>query len=192
MTTPAVSPLHRRAKGSKNCNNVPLVAPTLKVSPPTGPVKPGRGFYQLEEDALYVAVAGYPDPAKFFSYLESDTVRFDLDTKARLMTLEVTLPRRQWPVDRVMTYPMRATPADIRWIDFRQMMTEPKLFTDQKRLNLMIRFSENKPAASHYLADKLFCQIDADQQLIAIWVTDIIDDLAGQELSAFRKLHRSA
>lgn len=152
----------------------------------------GRGFYQLEDDALYVALADYSESAHFFSYLESDTVRFDLDTKGRLMTLEVTLPRRHWPVAEALTYPLRATEADLRWVDFRKPMIRPELLTDPKRLNLTIRFSNHQPAASYYLADKIMCQIDAEQNLIALWVTDIIDDLAGRELLEFKQRHCAA
>ena len=167
-----------------------IVAPILELSPPTGPVVPGRGFYQLEEDALYIALAGYPEPARFFSYLESDIVRFDLDTKGRLMTIEVNLPRRRWPVDETITYPMRATEADIRWTDFRQSMVSPRLFTDPKRQHLMMRFTDHEPSASYYLAEHVLCQIDSDQTLIAVWVTDITDDVAGQEIRDFRRLSR--
>lgn len=151
---------------------------------------PGRGFYQLEEDSLYVAMADYPEPARFFSWLESDIVRFDLDMKGRLMTIEVNLPRHQWPVYRQIAYPMRATEADIRWTDFRQQLASPQILTDKKGQNLMIRFSDHSPSASHYLADHVLCQIDSDQTLIALWITDLIDDIAGQELRHFRRLSR--
>ena len=167
-----------------------LVAPKLKVSSPTGPLRPGRGFYQLEEDSLYVALADYPEPARFFSSIESDIVRFDVDLKGRLMTIEVNLPRRRWPVEESIVYPMQATEADIRWTDFRQSMVPPSIVTDAKRQNLMLRFSDNPPKASHYLADRVLCQIDANQTLIALWITDIIDDIGGNEIRDFRQLNR--
>lgn len=167
-----------------------LIAPKLQVSPPTGPLRPGRGFYQLEEDALYVALADYPQAARYFSSIESDIARFDLDLKGRLMTIEVNLPRRRWPVDESIAYPMQATEADIRWTDFRQSMVAPSIVTDAKRQNLMMRFSNQPPTASHYLADRIFCQIDSDQTLIALWITDIIDDIGGNEIRDFRRLNR--
>ena len=163
-----------------------LTAPKLELSPPTGSLLPGRGFYQLEEDSLYIALAKYPEPARYFSSIESDIVRFDIDLKGRLMTIEVDLPRRRWPVDETITYPTQATTADIRFSDFRESLATPALATDPDRQNLMMRFSNNTPTASYYLADRLLCQIDADQTLVTLWVTDIIDDLAGQEIRDFR------
>ena len=163
-----------------------LTAPKLELSSPTGPPVPGRGFYQLEEDSLYIALAGYPEPARYFSSIESDIVRFDIDLKGRLMTIEVDLPRRRWPVDKTTTYPTQATTVDIRFSDFRAVLATPAIATNPDRQNLMIRFSNNPPTASYFLADKLLCQIDADQTLVTLWVTDIIDDLAGQEIRDFR------
>ena len=51
----------------------------LKVQTPSGPVLPGRGFYQLEEDALYVQIAPFSREFRFFSFLESEFVHLDLD-----------------------------------------------------------------------------------------------------------------
>jgi hypothetical protein len=152
---------------------------------------PGRGFYQLEEEALYVPVAGYPDRARFFSYLESESVRFDLDLKGRLMMIEVNLPRRRWNVKEDISYPLRAQAADIRWLDFRQPLQTPKVYADPARLNLMLRFTNHEPAGSHFLAERILCQIDKESRLSAIWITDITDDLGGREIKRFRQATRS-
>ena len=47
----------------------------LKIDTPTGEITPGRGFYQLEEDAQYVQVGAYSRPQNFFNNLEYDSFR---------------------------------------------------------------------------------------------------------------------
>ncbi len=169
-----------------------LKAPRLIIEPSTEATLPGRGFYQLEEDALYAPIDGYPEPAKFFSYLEADNVRFDLDLKGHLTMIEITLPRRRWTVSESISYPLNAKTADVRWTDFRKQLESPQLLTDKKQQNLMLKFSDRKPVGSYYLAEKIICQVDSKSDLIAIWITDIIDDVGGHEISAFRKAIRKS
>lgn len=101
--------------------------------------------------------------------------------------IEINLPRRQWDATDEITYPLRAKPADIRWTDFRAQIKSPDIFTDQTRQNILLRFTDNSPAASHILTPNIFCQICADNRLIALWVTDIVDDIGGHEIRAFHE-----
>ena len=80
----------------------------LRISTPTEPIPPGRGFYQLEEDSLYVQIGLFSRDRRFFSYLESKNTRLDFDREGRLIFIEVDLPRRQWPVDLQLTRPVVA------------------------------------------------------------------------------------
>lgn len=163
-----------------------LEAISLKIDTPTGELVPGRGFYQLEEDSLYVQVGEYRDNRGFFNYLESDTVRFDIDKSGRLLLIEVTLPRRRWEIEPQMTVPTIAETADIRWLDFRTRIPEPRLVTNPKQTALLIQFAPDGSWRWFKLAEAVLVQADRNHRLTAVMVTDIEDDLAGRQIAAFR------
>lgn len=163
----------------------------LRISTPTGPIPPGRGFYQLEEDALYVQVGLYAASRQFFSYLEGQQIRFDLDKEGRLIFFELAVPRRQWPVaDDGLLPPSVVEPADIRWLDFRESTGDPVILASADRTTVRLGFSDKPAERNYYLADDVIVSVDASDCLVHLWVEHIIDDLAGQEIGAFRKKHR--
>ena len=164
-----------------------MLRPQLRIETPAGRNIPGRGFYQLEEDALQAQVGFYPDSRRFFSYLESDFVRFDIDRSGRLILIEVTCPRRSWQTDENLAPPSIAEPADIRWLDFRAVMPEPELIGNRSRDQLLIRFSAADSWRWFTVANGLFVQVDRDHRLLALIVTGIVDDFAGRELASFRR-----
>ena len=159
----------------------------LKIDTPTGEITPGRGFYQLEEDALYVQVGEYSKRRRFFNYLESEYVRFDFDRFGRLIFIEVSLPRRRWEVNTQLAAPTIAEPADIRWLDFRARIAEPRLLTNKKRTDLLIEFKSRHDWRWLTLAEKIFVQVDSENRLTGLMVVDIDDDLAGEQIASFRK-----
>lgn len=162
-------------------------AAQLRVSAPTEPIVPGRGFYQLEEDILYVQIGLFSRSRRFYSWLESPTVRLELDREGRLIFIEVDKPRRQWPTDENLEPPRRAEIADIRWLDFRQPIPDPDLRTNPRRTVLRISFSEQPGSNAYYLAQEVILETDEGRRPTAIWICRIEDDLAGQEIGAWRK-----
>ncbi len=163
----------------------------LRISTPTEPIQPGRGFYQLEEDALYVQIGLFSAHRHFYSYLENDILRLDLDKTGRLIFFELALPRRRWPVDERLKPPTIIEPADIRWLEFRDAIPETAVLTNKKRSLVRIGLSDREPARNYYLAKEVLLQVDQLDRAVAFWVTDIVDDLAGQEIGAFRKHNRA-
>ncbi|MCX6833600.1 MAG: hypothetical protein NTW07_00450 [candidate division Zixibacteria bacterium] len=159
----------------------------LKIDTPTGGLIPGRGFYQLEEDALYVQVGAYNKHQKFFNYLESDVVRFDIDKDGRLIFIEVSMPRRHWELNAKISPPIVADPADIHWLDFRTRIAEPKLLANENQTSLLIDFMSPHSWRWFTLAERVFVLVDHEHRLAAVMVTDIEDDLAGAQIAAFRK-----
>ncbi|MDZ4722806.1 MAG: hypothetical protein SGI97_02710 [candidate division Zixibacteria bacterium] len=166
---------------------MPLETVRLNIDTPAGQLMPSRGFYQLEEDSLYVQIGPFDVQHRFFSFLEAETVRFDLDKKGELIFIEVSLPRRRWTVDSNLILPAESLPADIRWLDFRQSIIEPKLITNDKHSILCISLSDTPAKTSFNLAQSVIVQTDGENHLHSVWVTDIVDDLAGKEIAAFRK-----
>ncbi|HUV31084.1 MAG TPA: hypothetical protein VMY05_08370 [Acidobacteriota bacterium] len=160
----------------------------LRIDSPIGELSTGRGFYQLEEDTLYVQVAPFSRRHRFFSYLESEYVRLDLDMHGRLLFIEVSRPRRHWPVRDGLALPADPSPADVRWLDFRRRMADPKLMANPQRTALLLRFARLPRAVRSYLlAESVVADVAQDNSLVGIWVGDIVDDIAGQFISSFRK-----
>jgi len=159
----------------------------LRIDTPTGETFPGRGFYQLEEDSLYVQVGPFSRMHRFFSYLESDHVRLDLDKEGRLLFIEVDCPRHCWGVDTRVKPPNQAIPADIRWLDFRKHMSDPELLTNKRRTFLLLRFQSQFSVRNYLLARSVAIDVTDKSELAAIWVSDIVDDVAGLGIADFRK-----
>jgi len=162
----------------------------LKISTPTEPTPPGRGFYQMEEDSLYVPIGGPAGSRRFFSFLEAEHVRLDLDRHGRLVFIEVNLPRSLWSVNPELSKPENAHPSDVRWLDFRTSIANPTLTTDRKRASLLIGFSEDRPTAAFYLAESVILQTNGSGKPVSIWVGQIESDRAGQAIAAFRRANR--
>jgi hypothetical protein len=163
------------------------IAPLVRIATPTGRVAPGRGFYQQDEDILLVQLGAFLGDRQFFSSLESEHVRLDIDRQGCLIGIECRLPRRQWQVapDAVVT-PTIAEPADIRWLDFRAPMAEPDHLTDPYRTSLLIAFCADTSSPWYILGDSVFIQIVRQERVSALLVTEIEDDTAGRRLAAFR------
>ncbi len=161
--------------------------PRLRISTPTGPIPSGRGFYQLEEETLYVQIGVFSDSRPYFSYLASTHVRFEIDRHGRLIFIEYSIPRRRWNVDPNLTAPAIIEAADIRWLQFREQITEPDVKTNTTRTNLALCFDDSRPLYNYYLGDAVLVQVNERDRLAAIWILDIVDDLAGQQIGAFRK-----
>jgi len=169
-----------------------LDAISLRIDSPVGAPLPGRGFYQADEERLLVQVGQFSKARHFFSYLESDHVRFDIDRDGRLMLIEVDLPRRQWPVADHLPLPTIADRADVHWLDFRAGISNPELLADQSRSHLLLRFAESQSWRWYQIAEAVLIQVDAADHLTAMMVTRIEDDLAGRRIAAFRKTLRGS
>lgn len=167
-----------------------LKAPKVRISTLTEPILPGRGFYQLEEDSLFVQIGPFSKKRRFFSYLESENVRFDIDREGRLIFIEVVVARRHWKIEPGIFPPTIVEVADIRWLNFRAKVGNPILVSEGNRAVLLLKFSNAKLLRNYYLAESVVAQVDENNKLAAIWITDIGDDRAGQKIAAFRKKMR--
>jgi hypothetical protein len=160
---------------------------TIRIDAPSDSLPPGRGFYQLEEDILFVPI-GRPPRTKtaFFSFLESEIARLDIDTTGRLLFAEISRSRRLWEVIPDLKAPAGAPYADVRWLDFREQFVEPRILTNQKRDVVCIQFADRPDAKALRLADSVILESDADNVAVRLWVTEIVDDLAGRNIAALR------
>jgi hypothetical protein len=169
------------AKGKKRISQPKKVAIAIKTPVALPPA--GRGFYQVEEELLYVPV--FPS-GEFFSYLDSQQLQIDIDRVGRLLFMHVLVPRRQWRVDRNLRAPADAAEADIRFLDFRSKLPEAGLSCNPDRSLLRIRFQSIRKVTSYRPADHLIVDMAPDNTVAAIWVTAIDDDRAARGMAAWR------
>lgn len=159
----------------------------VRITTPAPDFVPGRGFYQLEESALYIPVGVQDRSRHYFSSLESESVRFDVDREGRLMFIEVSAARNTWTVIDQLESPVWAESADVRFLGFRTSLPNPMLLTDLHRQRLQVRFSPAPVAHAVSIADSIILTVDDRQSIVSILITDIVDDLAGREIAQFRK-----
>ncbi|NOY89461.1 MAG: hypothetical protein GXO93_08785 [FCB group bacterium] len=164
----------------------------LLISTPTESIPSGRGFYQQDESTLFVPIGAFSMKQRFFSYLESPHIRFDINRQGRLMFMEISVPRHQWQKKEKLLPPLIVERADIRWLNFREQIEEPKLFTNTTKSVIKLQFDANRETSNYYLADSVIAQVNSNNELTSIWVIDIVDDFAGKKIRAFRKnLHNN-
>lgn len=146
-----------------------------------------RGFYQVEEDLLYVPV--YP-AGKFYSYLDSPQAVLDVDREGRLLFIQVNVPRRQWEASEASMPPGDSEYADIRFLDFREPLPELRLEADPDRSWLRLVFEDCTRTTTYLLADNLKVELNDDRFLVSIWILAIDEDRAARGMAAWRKQSR--
>jgi hypothetical protein len=169
---------------------MPSTSLRLRIAPSEQPEPSGQGFYQLEEDALYVQIGEFDNSHRFFSFIDGDKLRMDIDREGRLLFVELGVPRRNWPVDPNLAAPLPYLSRDVRWLDFRGTIPRPVISASPSRTVMRLGFSDASPVQTIALASAVFLQVDREQSAVALWVTKIGDDLAGREIAAFRRLGR--
>ena len=158
----------------------------VRITTPVVDSAPGRGFYQLEESALYVPIGTGDKTRHYFSSLESDRVRLDIDRDGRLMFLEIAAARNTWNVIDRIELPVWAEPADVRFLGFRTTIPDPEILTDRSRRKLLLRFSLAPVSRIVSLGDGILMSVNDHGSTTSILVCDIVDDLAGREIARFR------
>ena len=164
----------------------------LKINTPIGPTKSGRGFYQLDEESLFVQIGLFTEQKHFFNYLESKTVLFDLDRTGQLIFIEVFKAKRHWVVDESITSPRGAEIADIRWLNFREQIPESVIKTNKLHDTIKIEFVANNTPLYFILAESIIIETDLSHRLTAVWVTSFDEDAGGQHIQQFRRKQRRA
>jgi hypothetical protein len=143
-----------------------------------------RGFYQVEENILYVPL--YPG-GRFYSYLDSPQAIFDVDNRGRVLFFQILTPRNRWIIQNGIKPPTGLNQADIRFLDFRATLPEMRVETSSNQSWLRFVFSEDGKTLSYSVAEDLIFEITSDSTLAAIWLTAIEADRAARAMAAWRK-----
>ena len=171
------------AEGGRKLDSGPGIKVVIKTPDGYGAVS--RGFYQVEEDSLYVPL----HPAgKFFSYLDSPQATFDIDNAGRLLFLHIHTPREAWDIFDQTKPPVISNPADIRFMDFRNTLPAFRPETAADKSWLRLRFEDSRQTVSYQAAENLIFEITTEATLASIWIMAIDDDRAAQGMARWRKM----
>ena len=162
----------------------------LRIDTPTGPTKPGRGFYQLDEESLFVQIGQFTEKKHFFNYIENDNVLLDLDRTGQLIFIEIYKAKRHWVVDENLTPPKNAEMADIRWLNFRQKVKPAEIITDEEQKVVKLQFEVISNPLYFILAESVIAETDEAHTLTALWVTSYDEDAGGKQIKHFRRSQR--
>lgn len=163
----------------------------------------GRGFYQVEEDCLYVPL--YPS-GTFYSYVDADykekssktnknaikriRFSFDINRRGRLLFIKVTTPRRFWTNEKELEAPSPIEWADVRFLTFRAQVQTAGIYYSSKQSLVQLKLEDKAVAHTYNIAENIIIGISEDDYLVSVWVHDISDDRAAQQMAAWRKALR--
>ena len=165
------------------------LGPKLLIKTPAEETLFSQGFYQVEEDSLYVPL--YPS-GRFFSYLDSPQVSLQTDNSGRLIFIQIHLPRSQWKVRDHLEFPAAPVSADIRLVEFRGNLPPAVIERSPDGTTVRVGFGDPAKALSYQIAESLVCDVTTDARLAAIWIGLIQDDRAAEKMAAWRKELRLA
>lgn len=143
-----------------------------------------RGFFQLDEDFLSVPV--YPG-GRFFSYLDSPIISFDIGDSGQLLAIQVYLSRKNWIKRGDLVLPEPNPAADIRFVDFRDHLPEAIVETTFEYNLVHIVFSVVPDPIVYRVTDTISFEVTANDALAGVWIDDIVDDRAARAKSAWLK-----
>lgn len=145
---------------------------------------PCRAFYDSIGDTLSV---GVKQKGKFGTSVEGDDVSFDLTKDGKLLNIDVWKPKREWKVEKKIHPPEEFSKENIKFLDLRTA-TEPIAYiTDAKKTLLCIRFAAERVARFVSPANSLIFELNADDRLIGLWITQIEEDINFDKESEWRR-----
>ncbi|MCK5125076.1 MAG: hypothetical protein KAR42_02365 [candidate division Zixibacteria bacterium] len=156
-----------------------------------------RGFYQIEEDCLYIPV--FPS-GKFYSFIDSPLtgiktnstkkpstgISLDIDRKGRLLFITINTPRRFWKTDNSLEIPQSLETAEIRFLTFREHVNPPVIKYRTDKNILQIELNNRHVSKAYRVADSLVITASNNGELNSIWLNDIIDDRAAKKMAKWR------
>jgi len=165
---------------------MPLDRINVKIYPLLEELFQGGGFYQVEESTLQVITSPIKTNNHFFSYLECENFRIDINQNGSIIFIESHLPKKRWTITKNLTFPSNAKIADIRILDFRKSIAVPKLLTNNENTLLKIEWVKEHNVSHYLTASDILLEVDNNSQLTSIWINNITDDLAGQSIAKLR------
>ena len=180
--------------------------PRVQIQTPAAKSYYSRGFYQIEEDILYVPIV---PGERFFSYLDSaeillpdkksamfsaenepppiGRISLDIDRSGHLLFLCILTPQKHWRRTRTLLPPSPLESADVRFIDFRQTVSTAEIETNDDGSLLRVSLSGEQKNTPYQIAENLIFEISSDSRLAAIWILQVTSDRAARGMAEWRR-----
>ncbi|MEZ5358630.1 MAG: hypothetical protein R3F48_07325 [Candidatus Zixiibacteriota bacterium] len=158
----------------------------------------GRGFYQVEEDCLYIPL--FP-AGTFYSFVDAEEkgatskssknnrirISLDIDREGRLLFIKVATPRRFWTRDDDMNPPTPIEWADLRVLTFRAQVNAAAIVYAAHKSCIHLRLDDKNIAHTYNIAENIIAGTSLDNYLVSLWISNIEDDRAAQLMAHWRK-----
>lgn len=145
---------------------------------------PCRAFYDSIGDTMSV---GIKQKGKFGSSVEGEDFSFDLTKDGKLLNIDVWKPKREWSVEKKIHSPEEFSKENIKFLDAR-IKTEPIAYiTNPDKTLLYIRFAAERVARFVSPANSLIFELNADDRLVGLWITQIEEDVNFRKESEWRR-----
>ncbi len=178
--------------------------PIVNISTPAKVERFSRGFYQLDEEMLYVPI--YPG-GQFYSFLDATEIdsnkpndpllNFDIDRAGNLTFIKLNLARAKWPVKKQIDQPATTLSAEVHFRQFREQISSFELVTNKSKDYLCLIFrSQNEPKeateakenlATYRIADNIIIELSAGAEISRLWILEIVEDRGARQMAAWRK-----
>lgn len=165
---------------------MPLDNINVKIYPLLEELFQGGGFYQVEEGTLQIITSPITTNNNFFSYLECENLRIDINQNGNILFIESHLPKKRWIINEDIKFPSKIKKADIRILDFRRLIAIPKLFTNNDNTILKIEWVKEHNVSHYLTASDIALEVNNNSQLTSIWINNITNDTAGQSIAKLR------
>lgn len=143
-----------------------------------------RGFYQVDEDFLSVPI--YPG-GRFYSYLDSPQLSFDISDNGHLLSIQILLPRSNWIKRGDLNLPQPSPAADIRFVDFRGRLPEAIIESNFDCNLIHIQFAVEEDIRVYRVSDTISFEVTADETLAGVWIDGSENDRAAYAQGAWLK-----
>ncbi len=168
---------------------MPLDKINVKIYPLFEKLFKGGGFYQVEESTLHIITSPIKTKNQFFSSLECNNFRIDTDQNGKILFIELHSPKKRWLVTENIKFPRNVNKADIRILDFRRSIANPKLLTNNDNTILKIEWFKEHNVAHYLTASDIVLEVNNNSQLTSIWINNITDDIAGKSLAKLKSCY---
>ena len=145
---------------------------------------PCKAFYDNDNDQLSV---GIKRAGKFHSYVEAGYFSFDITPNGKLLNIDVWKPRKEWVVTKEIAPPDEFEKKDLVFLKLRQKIDPVDYFTDREGSLLYIRFTKKRINSFVSPANSLIFELDKDDQLVGLWITEIEQDFSFRKEAIWRR-----
>jgi hypothetical protein len=143
-----------------------------------------RAFYDRIGDTMSV---GIKQKGKFHSSIEGEDFSLDLTKDGKLLNIDIWIPRNDWTIDKNIHPPEEFSKESIIFPESKVRAEAIGYMTNAARNLLYVRFSSERIARFVSPGSSLIFELNAKNQLVGFWITQIEEDINFQKESEWRR-----